>query len=328
MVNTKEIFEKIQKRFKDSKYLFIIGAVIMVLGVIGSIYAFSNFSNTQRNDSNQAESSKEDETLEEERADVARDNMEEEDDGNNDEDEDENGDEDSQGDSAETSNTDSGDASGTNQTNNNTDQNSSQTEDDDSPTFENPDDYSDKIELGQNGNYIVWLINPEVGGAEKKGQFLIELKNSSTANNGVKIDEEVSIFGTSGISGDFDNKYIIVSSGTSPASGAYAINVDRADIINEFGISSKIYYYDNSIYYNNCDEEINRGIAGPSAPSVETLNMLNGNIQVMYQSDELKHYGVTGLSGNSLEIRKTYVESGDDWRDQSKIQTEDFVHEL
>ena len=198
------------------------------------------------------------------------------------------------------------------------------------------DDFQDKIFVGEDDNYSVYLIN-RTGGtdAAPTGELLVFSKST---NQVIKMSGlfTVIIEGGTIVFDDGMGKYVLLSIGTYTSRDGVVLSLDdQKQAVNRFCMSSGQYYpnedhlfWNDYIIINNCDTFSNRPWGMGEALSVTTINLITGTETVIAKSDLTHQYSVKQVEGNTLRYGETYVENGADWQHQDKQKTDDKTYDL
>jgi hypothetical protein len=205
-----------------------------------------------------------------------------------------------------------------------------------SPTSEpelSLDDFQNRVFVGENDNYSVYLVNRTAGtDAAPTGELLVY--NKST-NQVIKMSGlfTVIIEGGTIVYDDGKGKYVLLSIGTYTSRNAVVLSLeDQKQAVNDFCITSGQYgdhlFWSDYIIINNCDTFPNRPWGMGEAPSITAINLGNGIETIIAQSDLTHQFQVKLIDGNNLQYIETYVENGEDWQILDKQKTEERSYDL
>jgi hypothetical protein len=204
------------------------------------------------------------------------------------------------------------------------------------PSLENTeimaDDFLEKIFVGENENYSIYIIEITSGNENAKTGTIVV--NDKKTDQVIAIDGSCKVLldGTI-VYDDGKGEYILLSIGTYTSRNAIVISLlNKSQAVNDFCISSGQYgnhlFWRNFIIINNCDLNSNRPWGAGEAPSVETINLLTGEARVIAKSDNAHQFQVKQIDGNILQYIQTYVDDEKDWINIDKHKTEEMTYDL
>ena len=199
------------------------------------------------------------------------------------------------------------------------------------PTF-NLDDFPNKILLGENDNYVVYLINSSSGDPlNATGEIIIYDKSKNLV---YKIIGTFKFFGETIVFNDDKGEYLLLSNGTYTSRGALVISLnDKRQVVNTFcttasGKAGDHLFWNDYVIFNNCDHFQNRPWGVGEAPSVTAINLKTGTETVIAKSDLTHQYAVKQIEGNTLHYFETYVANEVDWQNQDKQKINESTYDL
>ena len=168
------------------------------------------------------------------------------------------------------------------------------------------DDFPDKVFVGENDTYAIYLINRSGGtDAAPTGELLVFNKTTNQVTRMVG-SFTVIIGGGTIVFDDGTGKYVLLSIGTYTSRKAVVLSLaDQHQAVNDFCISSGQYgddlFWNDFILINNCDTFPNRPWGAGEAPSVIAINLRTGTETVIARSDLTHQYVVKQVDGNTLQ---------------------------
>jgi hypothetical protein len=194
-----------------------------------------------------------------------------------------------------------------------------------------PDDFGNKVLLGEDDNYSVYMINP-AGSVDttQTGELIVYAKITSQVT---KMDGTFSIAGSTVVYNDGKGQYVLLSIGTYTSRFGIVLSLSQAkQAVDKFCMSSgqngDHLFWNDVIIINNCDTETNRPWGNGEAPSVVAINLKTGTQTMIAQSDQLHQFQVEQVDGNMLHFVETSVSSEADWQSQDKLQTAEKTFDL
>lgn len=186
------------------------------------------------------------------------------------------------------------------------------------------EDFPNKVLLGEDENYAVYLKNSNSGNTpEKTGEIIIYDKSKNLV---YQIIGSFTFRGTTIVSDDGKGEYILLSYGTYTMRKAIVIALnDKRQAVNEFcttaGKSGDHFFWNDYIVYNNCDTLSNRPWGAGEAPSIVAINLKTGLVTDIAKSNLIHHFHVQAITGNNLQYVETSVEKEEDWQTPDKQNT-------
>jgi hypothetical protein len=186
------------------------------------------------------------------------------------------------------------------------------------------EDFPNKVLLGEDESYSVYLINSSSGDApEKTGEVIIYDKGNNLV---YPIIGSFTFFGTTIVSNDGKGEYILLSHGSYTSRKAIVIALnDKKQAVNDFctsrGEFGAYFFWNDYVVFNNCDTFTNRPWGAGEAPSIAAINLKTGLITEIAKSDLTHHFHVQAITGNSLQYLETSVEKEEDWQSQDSQNT-------
>ena len=153
----------------------------------------------------------------------------------------------------------------------------------------NLEDFTNRVLIGEDNGYSVYLINSSSGdAAEKTGEIIVCDKSKNLV---YKIMGSFTFFATTIVSHDPKGEYIFLSDGSYTSRGATVISLnDKRQAVNKFcttaaGKFGDHFFWNNYLIFNNCDIVKNRPWGVGEAPSVTVINLRTGTETVIAKSD-------------------------------------------
>ncbi len=178
-------------------------------------------------------------------------------------------------------------------------------------------EYLTKELLGENEDYSVYLLDSVEALPGRKGKIAVYDKNKKIAIN---ISGLFKIFGATIVSNDDGGKYVILSNGTYTSRDIVILSLfDKKQAIKNFCAISgnpSILFWNDYLLYTNCDEFQNRPWGSGEAPSIATVNLVNGQTKILFKSDLFRDYHTQKIEGNTLFYRETSVVKETDWNSE------------
>ena len=195
------------------------------------------------------------------------------------------------------------------------------------------DDFQNKIFVGENASYSVYLVD-RTGGtdAAPTGELLVFNKSTDQVTK-MSGSFTVIIEGGTIVFDNGQGKYVLLSIGTYTSRNAVVLSLDdQKQVVSDFCISSGPYgdhfFWNDYIIINNCDTLQNRPWGAGEAPSITAINLKTGTETVIAKSDFTHQYSVKQIEGNTLQYIETTVENSADWQYQDKQKTEEKTYDL
>ena len=191
----------------------------------------------------------------------------------------------------------------------------------------NLDDFPNRVLLGENDNYAIYLINSSSGdAAEKTGEIIVYDKGKDLV---YQIIGSFTFFATTIVSNDGKGEYVFLSDGSYTSRGATVISLnDKKQAVNKFCTKGQHFFWNDYLIFNNCDILQNRPWGVGEAPSVIAINLKTGTETVIAKSDLTHQYAVKQIEGDTLKYTETYVENETDWQNQDKHNTNERIYDL
>jgi hypothetical protein len=195
------------------------------------------------------------------------------------------------------------------------------------------DDFQDKQFVGEDSNYSIYLVN-RTGGvdAAPTGNLLVynKITNQVIEMNG---QFTVIIGGGTIVYDDGKGKTVLLSIGTYTSRNAVVLSLNsQRQAVSDFCMSSGQYgdhlFWNDYIIINNCDTFTNRPWGAGEAPGVIAINLETGTEIVIAKSDLTHQFQIKSIEDNNLQYIETYVENGEDWKNQEKQKTEEKTYDL
>ena len=182
------------------------------------------------------------------------------------------------------------------------------------------EDFTNKVLLGENDNYSVYLINPKVGDTpEKTGELIFYDKKNKTV---IKMTGTFSIFGATIVIDDKKGEYVLLSTGTSMSRGIIPLSLAKKALAGkEFCATSDFLFYRDYVIYGNCDTFQNRPWEAGQAASLIALNLKTDQEKTIVKSDLTHQYGSTKITGDTLYYLETFVTKEEDWQNPDNQKT-------
>lgn len=196
----------------------------------------------------------------------------------------------------------------------------------------NLDDFLNKVLIGENDSYSVYMINSSSGDApEKTGEIIIYDKN----NNFIyKIIGSYTFFASTLVTNDGKGEYILLSDSSYTSRAATVISLaDKKQAVNRFcttasGKAGDHLFWNDYVIFNNCDHFQNRPWGVGEAPSITAINLKTGTETAIAKSDLTHQYVVKQIEGNTLHYFETYVANEVDWQNQDKQIINESTYDL
>jgi hypothetical protein len=195
------------------------------------------------------------------------------------------------------------------------------------------DDFPDKVFVGENGSYAIYLIHRS-GGTDDlpTGELLVFDKDADLVMpmNG---SFTVLIGGGTIVNDDGKEEYLVLSMGTYVLRKAVVLSLkDRRQAVNEFCLSAGPYgehlFWNNYIIFNNCDTSPNRPWGAGEAPGIAAIDLATGAGTTIAQSDLTHQFQIQRIEGDILRYVETYVENEADWQSADKQMTKEDTYDL
>jgi len=196
----------------------------------------------------------------------------------------------------------------------------------------NLEDFPDKVLLGEDESYSIYLINLVSGDdPEKVGEIIVYDKSKDLV---YQIGGSFTFFGTTIVSNDGRGEYILLSPGSYTSRRAIVISLnDKKQAVNEFctkaGESGDYLFWNDYVVFNNCDTFRNRPWGVGEAPSVVAINLKTGLMTDIAKSDLTRHFHIQAITGSSLQYLETSVAKEEDWQNPDSyngvVQTYDLL---
>lgn len=195
------------------------------------------------------------------------------------------------------------------------------------------DSFQNKVFVGENDHYSIYLINRNGGtDAAPTGELLVLKKET---NQIIKMNGlfTVIIGGGTIVDDNGMDSYVLLSIGTYTSRKGVVVSLeDQKQAVNDFCMSSGQYgdhlFWNKTIIINNCDTFTNRPWGMGEAPSVTAINLPTGIETDIAKSDLTHQYSVKKIEGNTLKYTETYVENEADWQNQEKQKTNEMTYDL
>ena len=174
------------------------------------------------------------------------------------------------------------------------------------------DDFQNKVLLGENEHYSVYLINSNnKDGSEKTGEIVVHDKGKNLSH---PITGVFTFFATTIVSNDSKGEYILLSSGSYILRTAIVISLnDKKQATNDFCSVGHLFWND-YVIFNNCDTFRNRPWGAGQAPSIEAINLKTGLVTDIEKSDLMHQFIIMSITNNNLQYREISVEREEDWK--------------
>lgn len=183
------------------------------------------------------------------------------------------------------------------------------------------DDFTNKVLLGEDDSYAVYLTNSSGGDApEGTGELVVYDKNQQLV---YQITGSFTPAGTTIVSHDSKGEYVLLSTGTYILRTAILLSLnDKKQAVNDFCIQSgqagSHFFWNDYVIFNNCDTFGNRPWGAGEAPGITAVNLKTGVITDIAKSDLTHQFEITMITGNDLQYLETYVEKEEDWQAPDK----------
>jgi hypothetical protein len=194
------------------------------------------------------------------------------------------------------------------------------------------EDFPNRVLLGEDANDSAYLINSSSGDApEKIGEIIIYDKGKNLV---YPIIGSFKIFGTTIMSNDGQEEYVLLSHGSYTSRTAIVITLnDKRQAVNDFcttrGEFGDHFFWNGYVIFNNCDTFRNRPWGVGEAPSITAINLKTGVVTDIAKSDLTHHFNVQAITGDNLQYVETSVEKEEDWQNSDKqntiVQTYDLL---
>jgi hypothetical protein len=179
------------------------------------------------------------------------------------------------------------------------------------------DNFSNKILMGEDDSYSVYLINQSGGNnLYGIGQIIIYDKSKNLV---IQINGTFNlIVGGTIVADDGKGDYVFLSPGTYTSRRAIVVSlIDKKQAVDEFCTSSgegeDHIFWNDFIIFNNCDTFSNRPWGDGEAPSVAAINLKTGAVTVIAKSDLTHQYFVKMVEGDNLQYLETSTDRAEDW---------------
>jgi hypothetical protein len=191
------------------------------------------------------------------------------------------------------------------------------------------EDFPNKVLLGEDESYSVYLINSSSGDTpEKMGEIVIYDKGKSLV---YQIIGSFTFFGTTVVSNDGRGQYVLLSHGTYSSRTAIVIALnDKKQAVNDFctsrGEFGAYFFWNDYVIFNNCDTFKNRPWGAGEAPSIVAIDLQTGLVTEIAKSDLTHHFRLQAITGNSLQYLETSVADEEEWKnpDQHTIVAQNY----
>jgi hypothetical protein len=177
--------------------------------------------------------------------------------------------------------------------------------------------FPNKILMGEDENYSVYLLNPSSPDIQYgTGEIIIYDKSKNLV---IQINGTFNlIVGGTIVAEDGKGDYVFLSPGTYTSRRAIVVSlVDKKQAVDEFCTSSgeggDHLFWNDFIIFNNCDTYSNRPWGDGEAPSVAAINLKTGALTVIAKSDLTHQYFVKMVEGNNLQFLETSSDNAEDW---------------
>jgi hypothetical protein len=187
------------------------------------------------------------------------------------------------------------------------------------------EDFKNKILMGEDESYSVYLLNPSSADIlYGTGEIIIYDKSKKLVN---KINGDFNlIVGGTIVSDDGMGNYVFLSPGTYTSRRAIVVSlIDKKQAVDEFcttaGTGGDHFFWNDYIIFNNCDTFNNRPWGNGEAPSVTAINLKTGAVTVIAKSDLTHQYFIKMVEGNNLQYLETSVNKEEDWQNLDNQKT-------
>jgi len=187
------------------------------------------------------------------------------------------------------------------------------------------DDFTNKVLMGEDDSYSVYLINPSSGDIlYGTGEIIIFDKSKKLV---IKINGSFTlIVGGTIVSDDGKGEYVFLSPGTSTSRRAIVVSlIDKKQAVQEFctlaGEAGDHFFWNDYIVFNNCDTFNNRPWGAGEAPSITAINLRTGVVTELAKSDLTHQFYIKMIEGNNLQYLETFVDREEDWKNPDNQKT-------
>jgi len=183
------------------------------------------------------------------------------------------------------------------------------------------EDVSPKYLLAENDNFAVYFLKPrDEENLTFSGKMLIYNKNTKKITS----LENQSFLDSAEVFSDSEDKYIVLSDGTSPERSATVISVsDGKQIGDELSIVGGVFFWENHLLYTTVEE-----ISGSEETrSLADLNLIGGKSTIVKKGDSKNRFSVTKIVGSQLYFDAESVDNVSDW-DSGSAKITEQVYDL